>query len=515
MHTEAADAGHFMRLLLRGAPIIVLCTVLVMLAALLLSRRQDPNYQASTTVFVDTQAVGSSIANLSGGVDPIRVLSTQAAVAQTPPVLDRAAKKLPGTGVTPDYIGAVTNVGGSESADILGFTVNTSHAALAPRIANAYAQAYVDFRRDADSATLRRAIAETAQQLADLRSSGERGDAYTTLQQRASELRQRELLRKSTATVGNPARGFAQTAPKPKRDAILGAFLGFLLGVGITLIRNTMNTRVSSAREVEATVGLPLLGRLSEPSKRLQKENRLAMLDEPEGHSAEAYRMLSTNIELANLDRGAKSIMVTSATLAEGKSTTIANLAVAYARSGRNVVLVDLDLRRPMLQRYFGLEGTAGLTEVTLGRVGLSEALTDIPIRDDDGNEGGRTYSGSLRVLGSGLRPPDPAELLRSAALSSVLAELAEDADLVLIDAPPVLHVSDAMILTAKVDALILAVRISVVRRQTLRELHRLVEAAPVAKLGFFLTDADVSDDAGYGYGYVYGPATSQTAGTH
>ena len=83
-----------------------------------------------------------------------------------------------------------------------------------------------------------------------------------------------------------------------------------------------------------------------------------------------------------------------------------------------------------------------------------------------------------------------------------------------LIDAPPLLHVADGMTLTAKVDAVIVAVRISVVRRQTLRELHRLVETAPVAKLGFFMTDADVSDDAGYGYGYVYGTPSKHTADT-
>ena len=358
VHTEAADTARFTRLLVRGAPVIVLCTVLVMLAALLLSRRQPANYQASTAVFVETQAIGSSIANLSGGSEPVRVLSTQSAVARIPAILERAARKLPGTGVTAGYVGAASRVSGSDTADLLFFTVNSPSQALAPRIANAHAQAYVEYRRDADTATLRRAIAETSQQMADLRRSGERdGEAFSALQQRQSQLRQRELLRSTTAAVGTPAAGAAKTSPKPKRDAILGAILGFLLGIGIVLMRNTMNTRVGSAREVEGLVGLPLLGRLVEPPKRLQKDNRLVMLEEPDGSSAEAYRMLSTNVELANLDRGAKSIMVTSATLAEGKSTTIANLAVAFARSGRNVVLADLDLRRPTIHKFFGIEG--------------------------------------------------------------------------------------------------------------------------------------------------------------
>src|SRR4051812_22415340 len=311
---EGSDTPRLLRMMVRGAPIIVLCTVLIGLAALLQSNRQPANYQASTEVFVDTQAIGSSIANLSGGEDPMRALATQSAVARIPAVLQRAARKLPGTGVTAGYVGAASRVSGSPDADILTFTANAPSLALAPRIANAHAQAYVDYRRAADSQTLRQAIAETSQQLSDLRSSGERsGEAFNALQTRLSQLRQREQLRESTATIGTPARFAAKTAPKPRRNMVLGAMLGLLLGIGIVLVRNTMNTRVSSAAEIESTVGLPLLGRIAEPAKRLQKQDRLVMLEEPDGQAAEAYRMLSTNIELANLDRGAKSIMITSA----------------------------------------------------------------------------------------------------------------------------------------------------------------------------------------------------------
>ena len=213
MHTEAADTAHFVRVLVRGAPIIVLCTVLVLLAALMLSRRQVANYQAATSVFVEPQAVGTSIANLSGGGDPLRVLSTQSAVAMTPAVLERAARKLPGTGVTAGYVGAASRVTGAGEADILSFVVNSPNQALAPRIANAHAQAYVEFRRDADTATLRRALAETTGQIRDLRRAGEtENEAFNTLRERQSQLRQRELLRSSSATIGTPAGGAARVS---------------------------------------------------------------------------------------------------------------------------------------------------------------------------------------------------------------------------------------------------------------------------------------------------------------
>ena len=152
---------------------------------------------------------------------------------------------------------------------------------------------------------------------------------------------------------------------------------------------------------------------LPEPSRKHRTENQLVMLEEPEGALAEVYRVLRTNVEFANLDRKARTIMVTSAVEAEGKSTTIANLAVALARAGRRVILVDLDLRRPFLDRFFNLEDRPGLTHVALGRVTLDEALTAIPIIDvHPGNHGSAgnghgTANGLLEVLPCGPVPPN------------------------------------------------------------------------------------------------------------
>src|SRR5207247_6981470 len=119
--------------------------------------------------------------------------------------------------------------------------------------------------------------------------------------------------------------------------------------------------RVRKAEEIAEQLGIPLLARLPQPSRGLRNKNRLAALEEPDGAAAEAFRMLRTNLDFVNIDRSAKTIMVTSAVESEGKSTTIANLAVTLARSGRRVVLVDLDLRRPYLDRFFGLGGRPGV----------------------------------------------------------------------------------------------------------------------------------------------------------
>ena len=219
--------------------------------------------------------------------------------------------------------------------------------------------------------------------------------------------------------------------------------------------------------------------------------------------------MLRTSIDFVNLDRGARVIMVTSALDREGKSTTIANLAVAFARTGRRVVLVDLDLRRPALARFFGLRGREGLTNVALGECSLDDAIKYVAVEPEgagsssvNGNGGG-AIEGVLELLLAGPPPPGASEFAASDAVGEILNELRERADLVLVDAPPLLQVGDAVTLTARVDALFVVTRLKTLRRPVLKELARVLEACPGEKLGFVLTGAKFEE--GYGYaGYRY-----------
>ncbi len=235
------------------------------------------------------------------------------------------------------------------------------------------------------------------------------------------------------------------------------------------------------------------------------------MLADPHTPAAEAFRVLATNVDFVNHDRGAKTIMVTSARRAEGKSTTIANLAIAFARAGRRVALVDLDLRRPTIATFFGLKGRPGLTEVALGYTELDEAVAKVPVVDESElslRAGNGSVRGMLDVLPSGPLPPNPPEFLSQAGLSEVLAQVSERADLVLIDATPLLDLSDAMALAARVDAVLVVTRMDNLRRSVLDEMTRVLSSVPVVKLGFVLTGTKA--DGGYaygGYGHDYGYA--------
>jgi len=180
----------------------------------------------------------------------------------------------------------------------------------------------------------------------------------------------------------------------------------------------------------------------------------------------------------------------------EGKSTTAANLAVTMARAGKRVALVDLDLRRPYLHRFFELGGRPGVTNVALGDASLEDALASIDLDE---------AIGELHVLTTGPLPPDPGEFVGTHQLREILTRLREGFDAVVIDSPPLLRVGDAMRLTSYVDGLVVVTQLNLVRRRMLTELKHLLDAIPARKLGFVVAGAQREDGGGYGYGYGYG----------
>ena len=345
----------------------------------------------------------------------------------------------------------------------------------------------------------------------NLQDSGRGGSQlYNTYAGEAQSLQIAETLQGSTASLARAAYGASKDGPKPVRDGILGFVLGAMLGIGLAFLWNALDTRIRGAAEVGERLGLPLLARIPEPPRALRSQRKLVMMEAPESPQAEAFRMLRTNVEFANLERGARSIMFTSGLEEEGKSTTVANLAVAFARTGKRVALVDLDLRRPSLSRFFDLPGHPGLTDIALGHADLDEALATIVIASPYDEEtvhfnGNVGIEGLLQVLTTGPLPPDAGEFMESRVVTEILRELRTRADLVLIDAPPMLYIGDAMALTAKVDGVVLITRLNVLRRPMVSEVRRMLSTAPAVSLGFVLTGSggeESYETAGY-YAYV------------
>ena len=243
--------------------------------------------------------------------------------------------------------------------------------------------------------------------------------------------------------------------PATTKNLAMGLGLGIVIGLVLISLAEALDTRIRRSDEVSERLGLPLLTRIPIPPRSLRKTGSLGMLDDEGGLQSEAYRKLRINLDFANLSIKARTIMITSAAEQEGKSTTVANLAIALARAGRRVVLVDLDLRKPFIDHFFDLTGRPGLTDVALGNVTLDQALWSIPFPGSDAGP----QSGSLYVLPSGPMPPNPADLIESSVVTEVLLDLAERADVVLLDSAPLLPVSDGVVLSNKVDAMLVVVR--------------------------------------------------------
>lgn len=203
----------------------------------------------------------------------------------------------------------------------------------------------------------------------------------------------------------------------------------------------------------------------------------LITIAQPRSAASEAYRTLLTSIDFAGLDKPIRTLMLTSASPEEGKSSTLANLAVVAAQEGRKIIVVDCDLRRPSLHSIFGLPNGEGLTTALMS----AEALREPPLQAV-GVDG-------LAVLTSGPIPPNPLELLGSRRMADLLAGLAERADMVLVDAPPVVAVADAAVLSAKVDAVLLVVQAGRAKRDYVERAKALLEKANARIIGAALTN--------------------------
>lgn len=211
---------------------------------------------------------------------------------------------------------------------------------------------------------------------------------------------------------------------------------------------------------------------------------------DPRSPVSEAFRTLRTNLQFASLDRPIRTLVMTSTAPEEGKSTIAANLAIAIAMAGRTCILVDADLRKPKLHRLFGVSGEVGLTNLLMGGAGI-DVLADVGIP-------------GLRILPSGPLPPNPSELLGSNAMTRAMEALAGEADTVIFDTPPIIAVTDAVVLGSKADGVALVLRLQRVSKEALLRAKTLLLTAKARLVGTIVNDVPPGKDNGYYYYYYY-----------
>jgi succinoglycan biosynthesis transport protein ExoP len=511
-HTHDHSAlREYLGVLRRRKWIALAAIVLVPAAAFTFSHFQEAKYRASAEVLLSNQNISQQITGVtpaSGQSTPDRVAQTQANLARVPLVAQRTLRAAGVHNRTAADLLRESSVQTQTNSDLLTFTVTDRDPSLASRLATQYARQYTAYRRQLDTGAIQRALTEVNSKISQLGGSGSStGALYASLIEKQQTLETMLALQTSNAFVVRTAGSAGQVQPRPAHNAALGLLLGIVLGLGLAFLREALDTRVRSADDVAQQFGVPLLARVPAPPRELRAEDRLVMLSEPRSAKAEPFRVLRTNLEFVNIEHKAQTIVVTSALEGEGKSTTAANLAVALARAGKHVVLVDLDLRRPYLDRYFGILGRLrpNLVGVALGQIPLEDALVRIPLSERSAEDQAENGAGGiLEVLAAGPMPPNPGEFSGSPIVADILDSLARRAPFVIIDTAPLLGVGDTLALSNAVHAMVLVTRLNLLRKPMLREVHRLLEAAPVNVLGFVVTDAEVEDQYGYGYGYGY-----------
>jgi polysaccharide biosynthesis transport protein len=493
----------YLHLLWRNKWIVLLVSVTIPLTAVLVSKREAALYQASADVLLHPENLAANVAGIEdpNQFNPSRTEATQAKIARVPEVARRTLAAVGLKDRSPsDLIGAST-VSADDESDILTFTVTDPSQVLPARLATEYARQYMLYRQELDTRELRAAREAAEARIAELEASGDtRSALYASLTEKAQQLEALETLQTPRAELVRPATGAGQIQPQPMRNGILGLALGVLLGVGLAFLREALSTRVRSAETVAKQLDLPLLARIPHPPRSLHRQTRFLMVDANRRHT-EAFRILRAKFDLANMSHGARSVMVTSAVENEGKSTTVANLGLALARTGREVIIVDLDLRKASLHDFFNVDPHPGLTDVALRHAPLEEAIAQIDILNESSptvNGDGRVMRGSLKVLPAGAFPSNPDEFLAGPAINRILEQLEVWSDLVLIDGPPLLTVADALAVSSKVNALLVVARLNFVRDRMLSHLAAVLQTVPAAKLGLVATGTEL--EQGYDY---------------
>lgn len=503
---EEGDLKSYLRVLNRRKLTVALVTSIMLAGGLGISFVQKPSYTATTQVLLPAESAASALQPANLQLQPaaellLRVLSDAQHFA-TGDQTKQAAQALL-------HQAAAVTVGTTASADILTFTATNGRSTEAAKIANTYAQAFITQYVANQVSKYTGQVTALQASIAKLSSTGsnrsvgpqEQAAATASINSLTQALQQlqaaSQLVRNTAPSVVNAAiPPSSPSSPKPVRTGVLGLFLGLLLGLGVAFVRDHLDDKVDSLRDVEEnSESNPVVGVIPlVESWRRDTAHHLALVEDSGSNIAEAYRTLRTSIQFLGLEESQRVIGITSSTANEGKSTATANVAVSFASAGQRVIALSFDFRRPRLHRFFGLDNQVGATSVILGQVPLQDALQNVKGQPN------------LRILASGPVPPNPAEILSLDRVRQLVATLADNADIVIIDCPPVLPVSDTLLISRLCDSLYVLMVASSTTKNNLRRTYTLLSQVSAPARGTIINKVSATrgDASGYGYGYGY-----------
>lgn len=448
------ELSDYIRILRKNWLVIVIATLLGVSIAAGYSLTRTPMYESTSTVFVSTQT-GETTSELQQGSQFTQGrITTYVGLVDQPYVLVPVIQEL-GIQVSVESLAERVTASADLNSTLINVTALDSDPIMAADLANAV------------GASLAEAV-ETLE---------------TRDGQQASPLK--------LTRVRDAAAPLSPVSPNVPLNLALGGLVGLALGIGFAVLRAVLDNRVRTSRDVEQLTDRPIIGAI--PFDPKAKERPLILEADPHNPRSEAFRSLRTNLQFLEM-QGGHTFVITSSVPSEGKSTTTINLAVALADAGKRVALLDCDLRKPKVAEYLGLEGGAGLTDVLIGRARVADVMLPWGKRP-------------LYVLPAGKVPPNPSELLGSKQMNQLLEALANEFDVVLCDAPPLLPVTDAAILSRSATGALVVVAAG---RTTTHQLGGALDAldtvgAAIGGVVLTMVPTRGPDAYGYGYGYGYG----------
>lgn len=496
--------------------LICLGTLLAGGTAFVVSRQMTPIYQASSTLLIN-QARTPSTADYSSIIASERIAKTYAELMTQRPILELVAQEI---GIDPERFTEDISVTPVRDTQLIEINIEDPSPRIAAQVANTLPQIFIQENEKTQSARYAASKATLSNQLDVLNSDIEKTQtaiealgepetaaqqaeltrlkstltqyqsSYANLLQSFENLRLTEAQSLDTVTVVEPANAPKYPVrPRTKLNTLLAGVVGAMLATGVAFLIEYLDDTVKSPDDLQQALGMSTLGIIARIRGEDPRERLVAAL-EPRSPISEAYRTLRTNLEFSVVDTGLHTLLVTSSNPQEGKSTTAANLAVVMAQAGKDVILVDADMRRPMVHSLFGGANNYGVTTAIM-QTDASPAeylqATDVP---------------HLRVMTTGSIPPNPAEVLGSRRMQEIVDQLKDEADVIIFDTPPVLAVTDAAVLSTKVDGVLLVVEMGRTHREGVYRAVDALSRVDAPLLGAVLNR--VSSARGRGYYYKY-----------
>lgn len=443
----------YLSILARRWLTILITTILVVVAVVGMTYTEDPVYQAQAEILLRADDGGSGSSEAAA-----RSIETEIKVFNSGIFRSAVANKLQGN--VPAITAAAAGL-----TDVIVVTARSGDAKTAANAANVAAETFLEVRQEATINNLNAQADDLQSQITDLDNqiaalgdpdpNTQEADDLSRLTDRRDVFRDQLADTRFEITRAGRQRGEVITEagvpstpvePKPERAGLIALGFGLLLGIGLAFLREYLDDTIKTKEDLErASGGSTVLGLI--PALAVWKRRDapyVVSLADPQSPGAEAYRTLRTSIQFLGLDYPVRVLQITSPNEQEGKTTTLANLAVTFAQAGRRVAILDCDFRRPRMHEFFGLSNDVGFTSVLLGRCSVGDALQPVPSQR------------GLFLWASGPLPPNPSELLASDRTAEAIAVLRQHVEILVIDSPPVLPVTDALVLSSLVDATLL-----------------------------------------------------------